>query len=118
MTNDLRVELVFDVTCPNVARARAMIRMALLAVGAPTTWQEWDRAGADTPDAFRRLGSPTVLVNGADLGCDESDPPTADAMSCRVYVDSEGCVSGAPSSELIVAAIRRVVESPSHATAE
>jgi len=83
-----------------------MIHAALRMVGAPPTWSEWDRADAGTPAEFRSFGSPTVLVNGRDVGCDENEPPLSDANSCRVYVDESGCLCGAPSADLIVAAIR------------
>lgn len=104
--NPLRVDLVYDRDCPNVERARSMIRRALVEVGAAVSWREWDREDAGTPAEFRNYGSPTVLVNGQDVGCDENDEARSDANSCRVYVDECGCMCGAPSSQLIVEAIR------------
>ena len=101
----LTVELVYDRDCPNVDRARAMIRAALREVGADPVWREWDRESADTPNDLRQFGSPTVLVNGRDVGCDENEMAQADANACRVYLDTNGCVCGAPSSRLIVEAI-------------
>jgi mercuric ion transport protein len=100
------VELVYDRDCPNVDRARAMIEMALRSVGAQTDWTEWDRADVTTPIEFRNYGSPTVLVNGRDVGCDENSSAQSDANSCRVYMDECGCVCGAPSARLIATAIR------------
>ena len=110
MPNGLLVELVYDRDCPNVDRARAMIRAALDEVGADPQWLEWDRASSETPPDRRHYGSPTVLVNGHDVGCDENDSAQADANACRVYLDSAGCLCGAPSARLIVSAIaaRRV----------
>lgn len=104
MRQPARVDLVFDPACPNVERARGAIRAALLAVGAPVRWTEWDRGGESTPAALRAFGSPTILVNGADVsGADEA--AKADANSCRVYVDECGCICGAPSTQQIVSAI-------------
>jgi mercuric ion transport protein len=100
----LRVELVFDRDCPNVARARAVIRAALGEVGADAVWSEWDRADAATPAELRSYGSPSVLVNGKDV--DANEVVRSDANSCRVYMDDCGCVCGAPSAWLIVRAIR------------
>ena len=103
MKRPARVELVFDATCPNVDEARAAIRAALIAVGAPVQWKEWERGAEATPAALRSFGSPTVLVNGADVS--GGDAANADANSCRVYVDECGCLCGAPSAEQIAAAI-------------
>jgi hypothetical protein len=99
------VALVYDRDCQNVDRARAMIAAALREVGAPPVWTEWDREGQNTPEALRSYGSPTVLVNGQDVGCDEDDEVQADANACRVYRDESGCLCGAPSARLIVSAM-------------
>lgn len=106
--NALRVEMVFDRTCPNVDRARSMIRTALAQVGAPETWTEWDRDDPATPVDLRSFGSPTVLINGNDVVDDTNEAAAADANSCRVYLDDCGCLCGAPPSTLIVNAIRGV----------
>jgi hypothetical protein len=103
----LRVELVYDLTCPNVDQARAAIRSALTAVDAPPVWQEWLRDDPDTPAPLRQFGSPSVLVNGQDVGGDEGTLMHADANSCRVYPDECGCLCGAPSAQLILDFIRR-----------
>jgi len=100
------IELVYDRDCPNVERARAMIKAALGDVGADTAWAEWDREDAATPTDRRRYGSPSVLVNGKDVGSDENESIQSEANSCRVYVDECGCLRGAPSAELIANAIR------------
>lgn len=102
-----RIELVYDPTCPNVDRARAAIRRALASIGAPVAWREWDCTEPSTPPAFRVLGSPSVLVNGQDVGCGTGTMAQADANSCRIYQDDCGCICGAPSMELILAAIAR-----------
>ena len=100
-----RVELVFDSDCPNVDRARDAIRAALKKVGAPEKWQEWDRGSATTPLPLQRLGSPSVLVDGRDVGCNEGETADADANSCRIYIGERGCICGAPSVKLIVNAL-------------
>lgn len=98
----LRIELVYDPTCPNVDRARSAIREALATIGAAVTWREWDCSDPSTPAAFRTLGSPSVLVNGQDVGCDQGSMAQADANSCRIYRDDCGCICGAPSAALIL----------------
>jgi hypothetical protein len=107
-----QIELVYDTTCPNVDRARAAIRAALLSVGAPVEWEEWERGADATPAALRSLGSPSVLVNGRDVGCGERSTADADANSCRVYVDECGCLCGAPSAELIAKALKTAKRGP------
>src|SRR5258708_27254383 len=66
-TNALRVEMVFDRTCPNVERARSMIRIALAQVGAAEAWKEWDRDDPATPADLVGFASPTVLVDRHDV---------------------------------------------------
>jgi hypothetical protein len=100
-----RIELVYDPTCPNVEQARAAIRGALAAVGAPIAWRETDCSDDATPAALRALGSPSVLVNGRDVGCGGGTMARAEANSCRIYRDDCGCICGAPSVELILETI-------------
>ena len=98
-----RVELIYDADCPNVESARAALRKALSAVGAREEWLEWNRGSPEAPESLRRFGSPTVLVNGRDVGGD--DGSGAGDRSCRIYADASGRVSGFPSPQLILAAI-------------
>lgn len=101
-----RIEMIYDPECPNVDAARAAIRGALASIGAPLIWREWDSTDTATPEHLRALGSPAVLVNGQDVR-DGPRTVAADANSCRIYRDECGCVSGAPSMELILAAMVR-----------
>lgn len=101
------IELVYDRQCPNVERARAMIRAVLRAVGAEPLWTEWDREAADTPVDRRCFASPTVLVNGCDVACEETGEVRVDANACRVYIDASGRASGVPSVHLIAKAVNR-----------
>lgn len=80
------VELVYFDGCPNADRAREALSTAL----GDGAWQEWNLSSADTPDRFRRHGSPTVLVEGRDVTGAEGGNS---AMACRA--------DGAPSAEVI-----------------
>jgi mercuric ion transport protein len=100
-----RIEMVYDPECPNVERARIAIRGALTAIGAPLAWREWDCSDVGTPDGLRAIGSPSVLVNGHDVGYGAGSVAQADANACRIYRDDCGCICGAPSVELILEAI-------------
>ncbi len=90
------VELVYFDGCPNAEKARASLQAAVGAAGGAVTWTEWNLSDEDTPERFRRFGSPTVLVDGEDVtGWDGGNA----AMACRA--------DGAPSSEVIREALSR-----------
>jgi len=59
----------------------------------------------DEPEAARRgmHGSPTLLIDGVDPFAEPWQPPT---MSCRLYRDESGQLSGAPS----VGQLREAIE--------
>ena len=97
------IELIYSADCPNVDLARKHLREALDLFGGLPEWQEWDRAQPDAPPHVARFGSPTVLVNGADVG---GSAISAMADSCRVYESSSGGLARAPDVESIVAALR------------
>lgn len=105
MTHKPKIELVYDADCPNVERARTAIQTALATLDITGEWQEWERGVETTPAELRKLGSPTVLVNGKDVGSDDGGIAPADANSCRVYRSEDGRTAGAPSAEVIVRAI-------------
>ena len=94
-----RIELVFFDGCPNARQARENIRAAIETVGLPpeqAEWSEWDLMSEATPDAFRRHGSPTVLVDGRDVtgpASGEEGTSGTDGMACRA--------DGAPPPEVI-----------------
>ena len=100
------VALVLDSDCPNVEEARASIRAALVEVGLPISWQEWDREGLNTPPELRGFGSPTILVNGRDVASTEGVAVSRpDGNSCRIYRDELGRVRGVPSLAALVRAL-------------
>jgi len=81
-----QIELIYFDGCPNAERAREHLTEAL----GDEAWREWNLSSPDTPERFRRYGSPTVLVDGRDVtGAGEGNA----AMACRA--------DGAPSVALI-----------------
>ena len=114
-----RVELVYDLECPNVDNARHALRAALGELGLEAVWREWDRNSSETPFGLRRYGSPTILVNGRDIVgcmddrgdqradpcCGNADTVEPDGNSCRVYVGDSGALCGTPSINLILKAL-------------
>ena len=74
------IELVYFDGCPNVDAARENLAEVLGTLGLGHDWREWDLEDEDTPDRVRRYGSPTVLVNGADVGGGAEGPV---GLACR-----------------------------------
>ena len=97
--NQPRVDLIFEATCPNVDLARSRLRSAFFAAAMWPRWNEWAEDGVDTPDEFRGLGSPTILVNGKDVSPSKQEPA---AGSCRLYRGADGGLDRAPSVLAIV----------------
>ena len=116
------VVIVYATHCPNVGLARRRVRSALASMGLPLRWEEWNADSADTPKFARGRGSPTVLVNGRDVGGREEAEPleavdarggeeagedagarkdTPAADRCRLYGAGQGGLDRAPSVEAI-----------------
>jgi len=89
---ELRIELVYFDDCPNADKARGNLRTAL----GTESWREWNLSSPETPERFRRYGSPTVLVDGHDV---TGEAGANAAPACRA--------DGAPSPELIRKALSR-----------
>lgn len=89
-----RIELVHFTGCPHAAQARENLRLALRSSGAGGAWKEWDLAAPEAPERVRGYGSPTILVDGADIS---GGGPEGSALSCRA--------DGAPSVAAILTAL-------------
>lgn len=100
------VELVYDADCPHTDLARGQLARALERLGLEPRWQEWRLDNPLAPDRVRGFGSPTILVEGVDVG--GMQPPSRETRSCRVYLDQGGGLQGAPSVDEIVRALRQV----------
>lgn len=98
----MRIELITATGCPNVDATRTALREALAAAGLPAEWIEWDRASPASPQHARSYGSPTVLVDGADVS---GEGGAAGADCCRLYRTADG-FHGVPSRESIMDALR------------
>ena len=97
----MTVQLLFFPGCPNIDATRAAVRRALAATGLPDRFEEIDVTAPTTPEPLRAWGSPTVLVDGADVA--GGDPAGA---SCRLYPGADGRPAGIPPDALI----RRALE--------
>jgi hypothetical protein len=72
--------LIYFQGCPNAALARENLAAALESHGRKAVWEEWDLGAQGTPSAYRRFGSPTILVDGEDVTGVEGRNA---AMACR-----------------------------------
>lgn len=99
------VELIYDVDCPNVDAARALLRDAMRDAGLEPEWVEWDREDPGSPSHARLYGSPTVLVGGRDVSGEGGE---ADANCCRVYTTADGSLRGVPTRESVLSALQAV----------
>lgn len=98
-----RIELIYDVDCPNVPEARSQLARAFALLGEPPHWQEWRSDDPKLPRHVRGFGSPTILVDGQDVavGAGKIDG----TAGCRIYATAQG-LCGVPSVEEIAAALR------------
>jgi mercuric ion transport protein len=99
-----RVELIYDVNCPNVSSAREALIQAFARAGVSASWLEWDRTSPESPRRVRGYGSPTILIDGKDV--DGAEPGTG-GESCRLYRDGASGFRGVPVVDQIVAALRK-----------
>ena len=106
----MRVELIYDADCPNVAAARTALIDAFAEVGMPPRWEELERGAARLPAYARTFGSPTILVDGKDVAGTSLDD---DGPSCRVYCD-HGRLTLAPSVDQLCAALLRANSKARH----
>ncbi len=104
MTLRLQIELVHDPGCPNVERARDALTVACREVGVPAVWTEWNSEDPSCPERARRLGSPTILVNGEDVAPGPRSWAPREPTSgprCRVYRDGHAIVPVPPHGRIV-----------------
>jgi mercuric ion transport protein len=102
----VRIELIYEKTCPNIDIARNQLLRACGKVGVTPHWQEWEVSTPETPDYARRYGSPTILVNGQDVS---GEPPSDNNNCCRLYDQPDGGTRGAPALVDVVRALKTAI---------
>lgn len=95
----MNVQIVYFEGCPNADAARAAVRRCLEAEGLPVAFEEIDTESPDAPAELRQWGSPTILVDGVDVGGE----PAPMGTSCRLYDNPDN--RGVPSDAAITAAL-------------
>lgn len=99
----MKVELIYERTCPNVEAARTRLMQAFDGLHLPAKWLEWEVSRPETPEYARQYGSPTILVDGNDVSGELNH---ADGDSCRLYAADTG-YEPVPPMEQITAALRQ-----------
>ena len=100
---DLHIQLTTFPGCPNASAARTALERALAEAEVTGQIEEIDTSAPDTPASLRDWGSPTILVNGEDVGGE----PTG--QSCRLYRDDAGPLQGTPPQALLTTALQRAI---------
>ena len=99
----MRIQLLTFPGCPHAHAARQALEQAIARAGLSERVEEVDTTSPLTPPALRHWSSPTVLVNGRDVG-GEIAPLGG---GCRLYRHDDGELRGAPQAHDLDAALRR-----------
>ncbi len=101
-----RIELLWWEGCPSTERALDELRTAIAELG--MTGAEVETREIKTEDAAAAAGfhgSPTILVEGADVAGADPDEPTG--LTCRVYRRHDGRISPTPDPDDLREALRQ-----------
>lgn len=102
----MKVEVLFFDGCPHHEALLPHLRELLNAAGAADTPIELVRVeDAETAEAERFLGSPTVRVDAGDVE-PGADDRTDFGLKCRLFATPEG-LRGMPADEWVLGAVRR-----------
>jgi hypothetical protein len=84
----MNVEILFVADCPSYPAAVQMVRDVLAAEGVAAEIREVLVSDARMADRLRFCGSPTIRINGRDVGSETRNAQTF-ALSCRLYAGSK-----------------------------
>lgn len=98
------LQLLYVAGCPNVDLARRRILVASEQAGIAVEVREREITDGAEAVELGMVGSPTILVLGADVSRPAGDAPGS--VSCRLYRSDAG-VEGAPTVGDLVAALTR-----------
>jgi len=76
----MKAQLVTFPGCPNIDAAREVLTKALEEAGLPVAIEDIDATSDDCPEELRAWGSPTILIDGRDVGGEAGPMGT----SCRI----------------------------------
>lgn len=101
----MRIQLLTFPGCPNAHEARQALEQAITRSGLAARIEEVNTTSPRTPPALRRWSSPTILVDGRDVGGEIA--PTGGG--CRLYLHRDGQLLGAPEAHVLDAALGRAI---------
>lgn len=96
------VHLLYFEGCPNVEKAREILRAALVQMGLPASWTEVNLESPDAPTKWRGFPSPTILINEAEILTGETS--VSGTAACRL--------GGVPSAEVVLSCLQRQGKKP------
>ena len=100
----MRLQVLHVPGCPGAAELTARVGRLLADRASHATVEQqvvWDLEQAA---ALRMSGSPTLLIDGTDPFAPAGQPPS---LSCRLYRDENGSLSGSPSLAQLREALAR-----------
>lgn len=80
MTQPTKIQFLYFSGCPLADPARKNLTAALAQIG-KSNFEEIDILDPASPEHLRAWGSPTILINGADV----TGQPKGNSVSCRIY---------------------------------
>ncbi len=83
----MEITIRYTQECPNVAGAERNVREALRAARKRARIRRELISSSDDADRLRFVGSPTILVDGADPF---ADPRAIPGLACRIYDTPDG----------------------------
>ena len=101
----MRIQLLTFPGCPHAHGARQALEEAIVRAGLRVRIEEVDTTSPLTPAGLRLWSSPTILVDGRDVG-GEIAPLGG---GCRLYRHDDGELRGAPQAHLLDTALRRAI---------
>jgi len=102
----MEIELLVVRDCAHEAAAADLVRTALADTRLQATVTRTVIASLDQARRRGFVGSPTILLNGADPFADPAEPPAPAAMACRLYPTPEG-PRGVPTLRQLRQALKR-----------
>lgn len=109
------IELLWWAGCPSTDKAEAELEQALRDVGLSSARvRRTEITTDDEAEARGFAGSPTILVDGADVASVE--PAEATRLACRVYRRRDGRIAPTPDPDDMREALRRAALAPKEKT--
>ena len=81
----MEIQLIYSPDCPNVSAARDVLNQALSRFPDPPPVTAVDVTDPRCPAQLRAWGSPTILVDGADVAGSAGPGEEVVGPCCRVY---------------------------------